>query len=73
MLSDDDGGAGAEDGVSNPVDRPCAASAFTTASHPASSVLIRSLSSSFSRSRSETPGKARLYETMQSNRNIPEF
>jgi len=33
-----------------PVGRPCAASAFTTASQPFSRVLIRSLSSSFSRS-----------------------
>lgn len=34
----------------SPVGRPCAANALTTASHPRSSVLIRSLSSSFSRS-----------------------
>jgi hypothetical protein len=33
-----------------PVGRPCAASALTTASQPFSRVLIRSLSSSFSRS-----------------------
>lgn len=37
-----------------PVGRPCAANALTTASQPRSRVLIRSLSSSFSRSLSSS-------------------
>lgn len=58
-----DEGAGVDedefaDGESDerPVGRPWAASALTTASQPFSSVLIRSLSSWFSRSRASSAG-----------------